>query len=461
MRTPADLRPYQDRAVTALFESDGLALVLPMGAGKTAVALTAGRELIRHQVCRHGLVLAPKRVATLVWPREVAEWSHLSDVRLAVANGSPTQRELLFSTLDQRDFTALGIDNTIWLCDVLAQLPDGHPIFDLLVIDEISRFRSPKSERAKALLRHAARFKTIWGLTGTPRPNGYEDLFKPLAIVTREQLWGRSFYKWQRERFYPLDRNAYQWAILPQWEERTIAEARSVMLSLAPEDMPQLPPVTVVPHYVDLPADLYPRYRKMQRELFLEVPNGREILAASAGVATGKLAQMAQGFAYGEGGNADVEDLHDEKTAWIKDLVEAAAGNPMIIVYEYIEDLRQLRGLFGADLPYLGQGVTDRQAKENVDNWNAGKLPLLAMHAASGGHGLNLQFGGHQMAWFGLTWSSELFDQTVARIARPGQAHKVFVHVCIARDTVDELKRMRVVEKMSAEEAFKTFLKTI
>ena len=233
------------------------------------------------------------------------------------------------------------------------------------------------------------------------------------------------------------------------------------MLSLAPEDMPQLPPVSIVTHYVDLPPDLYPRYRKMQRELFLETDSGREILAASAGVAAGKLAQMAQGFIYGEDGNTDVETMHGEKTAWITELVEAAAGDPMIIVYEYIEDLRILRRLFGSDLPYLGQGVSDRQARLNVEAWNAGKLPILAMHAASGGHGLNLQFGGHQLAWFGLTWSSELFDQTIARIVRPGQAHKVFVHVCMARGTVDELKRLRVIEKLSSEEAFTAFLKTI
>jgi hypothetical protein len=219
--------------------------------------------------------------------------------------------------------------------------------------------------------------------------------------------------------------------------------------------------VSVITHYVDLPPDLYPRYRKMQRELFLETANGREILAASAGVAAGKLAQIAQGHIYGEDGNEDVERMHDEKVEWIEELVEAAAGDPMIIVYEYVEDLRVLRQLFGSSLPYLGQGVSDTQAQVTIDAWNAGKLPLMALHAASGGHGLNLQFGGHQLAWFGLTWSSELFDQTVARIVRPGQANKVFIHICIARDTVDELKRMRVVEKMSSEEAFKAFLKTI
>jgi hypothetical protein len=461
MRAKSELRDYQQRAVTTLYESNGLALVLPMGSGKTAIALTAIDEMINDKAIRHGLVLAPKRVATLTWPAEIADWRHLRGTPYAVLVQDQARRAQLLRDAGSRRLTILGIDHTQWLCDELAKLPDDHPIFDLLVIDEISRFRNPKSKRAKALLEQAPRFKAIWGMTGTPRPNGYEDLFKPLAIITREALWGRSFYKWQRERFYPLDRNGYHWAILPQWEARTVAEARSVMLSLAPEDMPQLPPVSVITHYVDLPPDLYPRYRKMQRELFLETANGREILAASAGVAAGKLAQIAQGHIYGEEGNEDVERMHDEKVEWIEELVEAAAGDPMIIVYEYVEDLRVLRQLFGSSLPYLGAGVSDGQAKANVEAWNAGKLPLFAIHAASGGHGLNLQFGGHQLAWYGLTWSSELFDQTVARIVRPGQAHKVFIHVCLARGTVDELKRLRVIEKLSSEEAFKAFLKTI
>jgi hypothetical protein len=455
MRALSDLRDYQQRAVTRLFESDGVMLVLPMGSGKTAIA-----ELQEFEPARHALVLAPKRVAHLVWPKEVKEWEHLVGVDVRVADGSETQRRLVLSAHDEHDITVVGIDNTIWLCNLLAALPDDHPLFDLLIIDEISRFRNPKSKRGKALLSIIKRFKSVWGLTGTPRPNGLEDLYKPLQIVTKSAIWGRSFYAWRQQRFYPADRNGYDWLPLPGQEARILREASPYMLALAPEDMPSLPPVTVVEHTVHLPEEVLDSYRKMQRELFAEI-NGREVLAASAGVASGKLAQIAQGFMYAEGGNTDVEEVHREKANWIAELVEGLAGDPLIIVYEFVEDLRTLQRLFGKDLPYLGQGVSDAMAAKHVEAWNAGKLPLFALHAASGGHGLNLQSGGCQMAWYGLTWSPELYDQTVARIVRPGQAGHVFVHLCLASGTVDELKRLRVVAKLSAQEAFAVYLKTI
>lgn len=461
MRSLADLRPYQNRVVTALYETTGLVAVLKMGAGKTVAALTAIDELIGDGLIRHGLVLAPKRVANMTWPAEIADWSHVHGMSYALLNGEPARRSRLLGDAGNRQLTIVGIDNTQWLCDELAKLPDEHPIFDLLVIDEISRFRSPKSKRAKALLKHVKRFKAIWGLTGTPRPSGYEDLFKPLAIVSREQLWGRSFYAWQKERFYPVDRNGYEWAIFPDREQQTIDEANRFMLTLSDADMPTLPPVNVIEHYVDMPEEVVREYKRMKRELVVELASGRDILAASAGVASGKMSQMAAGFIYGEGGNEDVEQLHDAKAEWIEELVEDLAGDPLLIIYEFIEDLRLLQRLFGAGLPYLGQGVTDRQAAIHIDAWNAGKLPLMALHAASGGHGLNLQFGGSEMAWLNLTWSSELYEQTVARIVRPGQTQKCFIHICLARGSVDEVKRMRVLHKMSLQEAFAVWLKKV
>jgi SNF2 family DNA or RNA helicase len=458
MRTKADLHAYQSRGVTALYESDGLAIVFPMGSGKTITALTAAQELIEvERSFQHALVIAPKRVATLVWPAEIEEWTHTAGLKYAVLNGDPAKRARDLMTAAERDMTIIGVDNVQWLCEALSHLPDESPLFDLLIIDELSRFKDPTSKRGKALLKHIRRFRTIWGLTGTPAPNGLQDLFKPLALVTKEQLWGRSFYKWQKDRFYPTDHKGYTWAIKPDWAERTAAEAATVMLALDPADMPELPPVTVVEHHVTLPPDVRREYDRMQRRLLAEV-EGESVLAASAAVATGKLAQIANGFVYDEDNTLT---LHDEKLDWLIDMVEGLAGDPAIVIYEFVHDLERIKACFKNDFPTIGHGVTDKQARDAVTAWNAGKAPILLMHAASGGHGLNLQFGGSQMIWYGLPWSAELYDQTISRIIRPGQKRRCFLHLCMAEGTVDELKRLRVVEKMAAQDAFKAWLKTI
>ena len=211
MRQKKDMRPYQDRVATALYENDAKLAVLRPGAGKTIAALTAIEELLRDKVVRHVLVIAPKRVANIVWPDEIESWEHVKKLRYMLLSGGPVQRGLglMPAAVHQCDLTIIGLDNAQWLVEELEQLPDDSPLFDLLVIDEISRLRNPKGERAKALAKIAHRFKMIWGLSGTLRPSGPEDLFMPARVVTKGRLWGRSFYSWRKARFYPADYNGY------------------------------------------------------------------------------------------------------------------------------------------------------------------------------------------------------------------------------------------------------------
>jgi len=460
VRDKSELRGYQNRTVTTLYESKGHLIVLPMGAGKSIIGLTTVEEMIRDGEARHALILAPKRVAQLVWPDEIKLWTHTQHLKHALLDGDPRQRAFNLVTAPQRELTIVGIDNTQWLVGELERLPDDHPLFDILIIDEISRFRNPKSKRAKALLTQVRRFKNIWGLTGTPRPNGLEDLFKPLQIVTREKIWGSGFYRWREIRFYPTDYERRNWLIKPDWEARTNEEAARYISTMSIEDMPDLPALNVIEHYVELPAAAQQAYDQMERRLFAELDD-QDVLAVSAGVAAGKLAQAAQGFMYGNDEDRLVTTLHTAKRDWIEDLAESMAGSPMIIVYEFHEDLAVLKQLFGADLPYLGQGVTDAVAAKHVANWNARKLPLLAIHPAAAGHGLNLGQGGSQMAFYGLPWSAELYEQTLKRIHRPGQTQPCFIHICLARETIDEAKRHRVIGKMSRQEAFKRYLRKI
>jgi SNF2 family DNA or RNA helicase len=457
IRQKSELRTYQNRVITYLYEHDEAFAVLRMGAGKTISALTAIGELLGDDVIRHGLILAPKRVSRLVWPKEIADWAHTAGLTYAVLDGSPAKRQQLLATAHQRHLTICGIDVAQWLVTELAKLPAGHPLFDLLVVDETSRLKDPKSKRGKALSAIASRFRMRWGLTGTVRPNSALDLFGQAKLITAGRLWGKSFWTWRRDHFYPIDFNGYEWRPLPGHEAIINEDIASISITLAENDMPELPELSILVDEVVLPPAARQAYREMERKLFTEV-EGQPILAVSAAVASGKLAQAANGFFYGADGNQDVSQLHDEKAQWITDLVEAVDGEPLIVVYEFREDLALLRRLFGAELPYLGAGVSDRQAQDWVEQWNRGELPLFALHPASGGHGLNLQSGGSRMAWLAPCWSAEYWDQTLARLHRPGQARQVMVHVCVALDSVDELKRMRVISKLSSQQAFERWL---
>jgi hypothetical protein len=450
------LRSYQQRLATYLYERDAAFAIAPLGAGKGAAALTALAELIRDEHRRHALVIAPKLVATTVWPVEVGYWPHLAHLRVAVLDGSPERRRELLGAAPARELTVIGVDNVPWLVAELAGIADDHPLFDVLIIDETSRLKDPSGKRALALLQAAGRFRTRWGLTGTPRPNSSRDLFMPAAIITNGTLWGRAFLPWQKRHFRPRDPFGREWIALPGAEERIAADFGTVAMRVADEDMPDLPPLNIVVTPLKLPEAVMATYRKMARELFAEIEE-RSIEAASPLIATGKLAQLANGFLY------DADDsvhVHDQKIEWLRELVESLNGEPLLIAYEFIEDLRTVRRAFGP-VPALGGPTPAREAAQLVTAWNAGTLPLLAFHPASAGHGLNLQHGGSRMAWLSPSWSAEFTEQAIARIYRPGQTRHVTIHVCVAAGTVDEMKRDRVINKMSAQEAFRRHLEQI
>jgi SNF2-related domain len=455
---PRMLRSYQQRAATYLYEHDSAFLIAPLGAGKGAAALTAFADLVRDRHRRHALVIAPKLVATTVWPFEVAAWPHLRHLRIAVLDGDPESRRALLATARTRDVTVIGIDLVPWLVGEITGFADDHPIFDMLVIDETSRLKDPSGKRARALLKVAGRFRTRWGLTGTPRPNSSQDLFMPTAIITDGALWGRAFVPWQRRHFRPRDSFGREWAALPGAEEQIAADFGTVAMTVADEDMPDLPPLNIIVTPLRLPDAVMATYRGMARELFTTI-EGRAIEAASPLIATGKLAQLANGFLYGEGAD-DPVFVHSLKIDWLRELVEGLDGEPLLIAYEFIEDLRTIRRAFG-EVPALGGLTPARQATQLVADWNEGKLPLLAFHPAAAGHGLNLPHGGSRMAWLSPSWSAELTEQAIARVYRPGQTRHVTIHVCVAAGTVDEMKRNRVLNKMSAQEAFRRHLEQV
>jgi len=455
MRQKAELRHYQERIAAFLYEHDEAIGVARPGGGKTVAALTAIEELIRDKHIRHALVIAPKRVARAVWPDEINLWKHTCGLPYDVLDGGPRERAEVLATAPRRAITIVGLDVVEWLIKELQEYPDDHPLFDLLVIDECSRLRNPTGKRAQILLRHVKRWKMRWGLSGTLRPSGAEDLFMPATVITNAKLWGRSFYKWRMQRFYPLDHNGYTWAPLPGAEETINREIAPLCVTLRDDELPQLPELSIIFDRVILPPAARQQYEDMHRKLMTGLGDN-VVLAASAAVATGKLAQIANGFIYDNQGVT--ERIHDQKREWFQDIVDSATG-PTLLIYEYREDLEMMREILGEDLPYLGDGVTDAKSDAHIAAWNRKELPFMALHPASGGHGLNLQHGGCDMAWVSPTWSPELWEQTIARLHRSGQIHPVIVRVCTASDTVDQMKINRVHLKMTAQEAFEEYLR--
>lgn len=468
MRDRNQLRPVQIRLIVEMKTSEGVGIVLGMGGGKTACALTAVADLLADGHIRAAIVIAPKRVALSTWPREVQQWRHLSHLSVGVVSGSRERRAAVLR--ERHDVYTCGIDNLPWLIDELKKLPD-HPGMDQLVIDELSRLKNPRGSRAKALNRNSARFGAIWGLTGTPRPGGWEDLWMPLQIVSKGRAWGMSFDPWRQRYFQALDFHGRKWAVRPEAIPNLRAVINDWVVTIPPEDTVDVPFVSGPGHDIIVP--LSPAARadadSMERDLLISL--GRDgtlsdidptddavIVALSQAVASGKLAQIMQGYVYQDG--QAVQHYDTAKADALVDFVEDLDGEPLIICYWFEEDLAVLRALW-PDLPHLGAGISDKRADQIIEDWNAGRLPLLALHPASAGHGLNLQFGGARMLWYAMTWSPELYAQTVKRLARPGQTKPVFVHRLLADHPYEQLRLQRVESKIDAEQEFITDLRRI
>lgn len=468
MRDRVQLRPVQLRLITEMKTSEGVGIVLGMGGGKTACALTAIADLKASGHIRAAIVIAPKRVALSTWPREVKIWSHLAHLDVGIIGGDKARRAAVLR--EKHDVYTCGIDNLPWLLDELKTLPD-HPGTDQLVIDELSRFKNPRGSRAKALNKSSSRFGAIWGLTGTPRPNGWEDLWMPLQILSKGRAWGMPFDPWRQRHFEALDYHGRKWSIRPEAIPRLRSVIDTWCVTIPPEDVVDVPFVSGSDH--DIVVPLSPAAKadadSMERNLMISLgragtlsdidpEDDATVVALSAAVASGKLSQIMQGYIYKDGEAVQYYDT--AKADALAEFVEDLDGEPLIVCYWFEEDLNVLRSMW-PDLPHLGAGVSDKKADQIIEDWNAGRLPLLALHPASAGHGLNLQFGGARMLWYAVPWSPELYAQTVKRLARPGQTRPVFVHRLLADHPYEQLRLRRVESKIDAEQEFIADLRSI
>lgn len=467
MRTLQDLRPAQARTAAELRSSAGVVAVLGMGAGKTAAALTAIADLRASGSIRAAVVAAPKTVATDTWPKEIAQWAHLQGLRMAVLSGSPAQRRKLLG--QPFDVYAIGIDNLIWLVDELEGR--DHPGLDQLVIDELSKLRDARGKRAKALLKAAGRFKAIWGLTGTPRPEGEEDLWMQLQIISGGTAWRQPFDEWRRSRFMPMDYQGYTWkchdfakrevlSVFNQWAFRVPPDAETDIPFTAGDEQDT---------FVDLCDAAERDARTLDKELLVELGLDGATLkvdeldddtyfALNKAVATGKLTQVLQGFLYGSDGNV-LQTYRPVKQAALVDLLDRVGGEPTLIAYHFKEDLAAIREAVPG-LRVLADGG-ERTKARLIDEWNDGQVQRMALHPASAGHGLNLQHGGRRIVWYHPTWSKELYAQTVKRLARPGQRLPVFSHRIRARHWLEDLRVNRVEHGLMEQQDWIENVRTI
>ena len=416
---------YQKHAEQLIIEKPAILLAVEMGLGKTVTTLTAIQNLLydRFEV-QKVLVIAPLRVANVVWSDEVEKWTHLRGLQLSKILGTEKQR---VAALDQpADIYLINKENVVWL---VQHYGIKWP-FDMVVIDESSGFKDSQAKRFRALRTVRPRVKRIVELTGTPSPNGYLDLWPQLYLLDRGERLEKTITGYRSRYFEPDKRNAttiFSWQPKSGAIEAIQQKIADVVVSMKAEDWLQMPERIDNIIRVRMDDRAKAEYRQLERDLLLPYAEG-DVVAGSAAVLANKLLQMANGAVYDE--NKAVRTIHDEKLNALEELVDAANGNPLLVFYWYKHDLARIKGYFPSARELIG--------KEDIDAWNAGQVKLLLAHPASAGHGLNLQAGGNTIVWFGLTWSLELYEQANARLHRQGQERSVVVNHLITEGTMDE-----------------------
>ena len=421
---------YQKYATTFVAANPISCLLLDMGLGKTSITLTAINDLLFDHFLSHKvLVVAPLRVARDTWREEISKWEHLSGLRYSVAVGSATERIVALKA--RADIYIINRENVQWLVE-----ESGLPFnYDMVVVDELSSFKSHQSKRFKALMKVRPKIKRIVGLTGTPSSNGLMDLWAEYKLLDMEQRLGRFIGNYRNEFFAPDKRNGqvvFSYKPLDGAEDEIYNRIGDITISMKATEYLQMPELILAEHSVELSDKERSRYDELKRDLVLQLSDG-EVTAANAATLSNKLCQMANGAVYDDGG--EVHYIHDRKLDALEDLIEAANGKPVLVAYWFKHDLARIK----ERLQRLKAHHAMLDTTANIQNWNKGKLPVALIHPASAGHGLNLQSGGSTIIWFGTTWSLELYQQTNARLWRQGQsAGTVVVNHIITKDTIDQ-----------------------
>ncbi len=443
--------PYQQMAVKWILDNPKNGLFLSMGLGKTVITLTAIQKLMydRFEVSRV-LVIAPIRVAQSTWPSEIQKWQHTQSLTYSLVLGDRSNR---IKALGQDvDIYIINRENVAWLVDYWQS---DWP-YDMVVIDELSGFKSPQAKRFKALRKVMPLVTHFVGLTGTPTPKGLPDLWSQIYLMDQGERLGRSLKVFRNRYLLPGRCNGYvvyDWKLQPDAKRRITDAISDICMSLKSKDWLTLPPCSYLIHEVELPKKVMAHYMRFEREKILELTENDVITGANAGVISNKLLQYTGGAVYDDDHNVQV--IHDVKLSALEDLMESANGEPVLVFYYFRHEYSRIIERFQDDYT-IGtiEGTTD------VQKWNNGEIDMLLVHPASVGHGLNLQQGGSIIVWYTLpNWSLELYQQANARLYRQGQTRPVRVYHIIAKGTIDEDVMKSLDKKDTTQQALIEALK--
>ena len=442
---------YQKEAVKFLVEKGSAALWLDPGLGKTAVVLSAFRILKLKGLAKKMLVIAPLRPVHGVWPPEAKKWEQFADYSVGVLHGGAKAKVLK----QQHDIYVINFEGLGWLS---SQLNGKDWPFQILTVDEISYMKNTQTQRFKTIKPLLDKFDRRWGLTGSPAPNSLLDIFGPQLILDQGATFGPYISRFRTEYFYPSGYGGYEWKLQSDGEARIHEALAGKVLRMAALDHLDLPELTYNDIMVDLPPKARKLYDAFENDLTVELNSGN-VTAVNAAVAVMKGQQIANGGSYlDDDGSGDAKTsihLHDAKTEAVLDLVEELSGQPCIIGYHFAHDLERLKAAF-PDAPVIGSGVIGHKLDSIINDWNAGKIPVLLAHPMSAGHGLNLQGTGHAVIWYSLTWSLEVYEQFIRRLWRQGQKNHIVVHHIMAKDTVDEAIMLAIRRKDKTQQTLLT-----
>lgn len=424
MLNRSHLHDYQHTAIDHIIENERCALFLDMGLGKTVSTLTAIKYLMYEDYSvGRVLIIAPKRVAENVWVNEVKEWEHLHKVRVSVITGSEKKRMQALKT--PAEIYTISRDNVKWLCSLYgwSMLP-----FDMVVIDESSSFKNASSQRFKALKKAIENVDRVVLLTGTPAPNTLKDLWPQMFLLDQGQRLGKTMREYTERYFRTINMGQFNKYELRKGSKDMIYEQiKDIAISMKKDDYLDLKKPFF--NYIKLTMDSKTKkmYEEFEREQILQLFNDDNIEVANAAALSNKLLQFANGAVYDENKKAHL--MHNLKIEALQEVVDESNGKPVLVAYTFQSDMQRILEKF----PNAVVLKTDQHIKD----WNDGKIDMLIMHPASGGHGLNIQKGGHIIVWFGNTWSLELYEQFNARLDRQGQKETVIIHHFCVEGTLD------------------------
>lgn len=447
---------YQQRAVDHLTRQNAAALFLDPGLGKTSIVLQAYQTLKQSGQAQRMLVVAPRRVCQLVWRQEAKKWTQFRDLTFTFLHGPKKNKLLVDSLRNGVDVFLINPEGVAWLA---AKYFGRSLPFDIVVFDELTKFKNSQAVRHKKLRPRLAGVRRRWGLTGSMAPNGYLDLFGQFLILDDGAALGR-YLTHYRDTYFQPDFSGFDYVLQPRGAERIQERIAPYVLCMQAEDYISLPPLVDDIRLIDMSKESRAVYDTMRKKMLVELPEGA-VTAANSAAVYNKLKQLANGAVYVADDKQVAAVIHDDKLEALEELVDELNGDPLLVAYEFNHDLARLRERFSSDGVAFMADASETEAVEIMRKWNGGELRLLFAHPASAGHGLNLQGGGaSHVCWFGPIWDFELYDQFIRRIRRQGNVASCVVnHILVVNHTIDELALQALREKDTTQSRLRDALK--